>query len=57
MVDPVRNSPNMAGLAVNDQKKSSVSSGQENSETTIGAIKAEKSSVSLDLSLRRKLAR
>lgn len=56
MVDPVRNSPNMAGLAINDQKKPSVSSGQENSEPAIGAIKAEKSSVSLDLSLSDKVS-
>ena len=48
MVDPVRNSPNMGGLAVHDQKKSNVSSGQESNDATIGTVKAEKSSVSVD---------
>lgn len=56
MVDPVRNSPSMAGLAVSDQKKSSVSIGQESIEPSIGAAKAEKSSVSVDLSLSEKVS-
>jgi len=56
MVDPVRNSPNMGGLAVHDQKKSNVSSGQESNDATIGTVKAEKSSVSVDLSLSEKVS-
>ena len=56
MVDPVRNNPSVAGLAVHDQKKSNVGSGQESSESIIGTMKAEKASVSLDLSLSEKVS-
>ena len=56
MVDPVRNSPNMGGLAVHDQKKSNVSSSQESNGATIGTVIAEKSSVSVDLSLSEKVS-
>ena len=38
------------------KKKSNVASGQESSETTIGTLKAEQSSVSLDLSLSDKVS-
>ena len=56
MVDPVRNSSNMAGLAVHDQKKSSISNGQESSKSAIGTMKSDKSSVRLDLSLSEKVS-
>ena len=56
MVDSVRNSPNVGGLTVHDQKKSSVSSGQANQTPVTGAVQAEKSSVSIDLSLSEKVS-
>lgn len=56
MVDSVRNSSGMAGLTVHDQKKSSISNGQESSKSTIGTMKSDKSSVSLDLSLSEKVS-
>ena len=51
MVDPVRNGPNAGSLAVHDQKKSNVSSGQERSR--LSNCKAETSSVSVDLSMKK----
>ena len=56
MVDSVRNSSGMAGLTVHDQKKSTISNGQESSKSTIGTMKSDKSSVSLDLSLSEKVS-
>ena len=56
MVDPVRNGPNAGSLAVHDQKKSSVSNGQQSNESAIGTAKTETSSVSVDLSLSEKVS-
>tara|TARA_Y100001933_G_scaffold114045_1_gene114074 strand:+ start:478 stop:783 length:306 start_codon:yes stop_codon:yes gene_type:complete len=56
MVDSVRNSPNIGGLTVHDQKKSSVSSGQANQLPGNGSTQTEKSSVSVDLSLSEKVS-
>ena len=55
MVDSVRNSPNVGGLTVHDQKKSSVSGGQANQLPGNGNAQTEKSSVSVDLSLSEKV--
>ena len=56
MVDSVRNSPNLGGLSVHDQKKSSVSGGQTNQLPGNGSAQTEKSSVSVDLSLSEKVS-
>ena len=56
MVDSVRNSPNIGGLTVHDQKKSSVSGGQTNQLPSNGSAQTEKSSVSVDLSLSEKVS-
>ena len=56
MVDSVRNSPNVGGLTVHDQKKSNASSGQANQLPGNGNAQAEKSSVSVDLSLSEKVS-
>lgn len=55
MVDPVRNSPNMGSLAVNDQKKSGVAKVQSSQMSDTNVAKADKSSVSVDLSLSEKV--
>ena len=51
MVDSVRNSPNLGGLTVHDQKRSNVSGGQASQVAGNGNAQADKSSVSIDLSL------
>ena len=56
MVDSVRNSTNLGGLTVHDQKKSNVSSGQANQLPGNGNAQAEKASVSVDLSLSEKVS-
>jgi|TARA_B100001142_G_scaffold296941_1_gene318995 flagellar biosynthesis anti-sigma factor FlgM len=56
MVDSVRNSPNVGGLTVHDQKKSNASSGQANQLPGNGNTQADKSSVSVDLSLSEKVS-
>ena len=56
MVDSVRNSPNLGGLTVHDQKRSNVSGGQANQVTGSGNAQADKSSVSIDLSLSEKVS-
>ena len=56
MVDSVRNSPNLGGLTVHDQKRSNVSGGQANQVTGSGNTQADKSSVSIDLSLSEKVS-
>ena len=56
MVDSVRNSPNLGGLTVHDQKKSSVSSGQANQLPDNGNAQADKASVSVDLSISEKVS-
>ena len=56
MIDSVRNSPNSGGLTVHDQKKSNVSSGQANQVPGNGNAQADKSSVSIDLSLSEKVS-
>ena len=56
MVDSVRNSPNLGGLTVHDQKRSNVSSGQSSQSSENGNAQAEKSSVSIDLSLSEKVS-
>ena len=56
MVDSVRNSPNLGGLTVHDQKKSNVSGGQGSQLAENGNAQADKSSVSIDLSLSEKVS-
>jgi len=56
MVDSVRNSPNLGGLTVHDQKRSNVSSGQASQLSENGNAQADKSSVSVDLSLSEKVS-
>ena len=56
MVDSVRNSPNLGGLTVHDQKRSNVSGGQANQVAGSGNTQADKSSVSIDLSLSEKVS-
>jgi flagellar biosynthesis anti-sigma factor FlgM len=56
MIDSVRNSPNSGGLTVHDQKKSNVSSDQANQAPGNGNAQADKSSVSIDLSLSEKVS-
>ncbi len=56
MVDSVRNSPNLGGLTVHDQKKSSVSGGQANQLPDNGNAQADKASVSVDLSISEKFS-
>ena len=56
MVDSVRNSPNLGGLTVHDQKRSNVSGGQANQVPGNGNAQADKSSVSIDLSLSEKVS-
>jgi len=56
MVDSVRNGPNLGGLTVHDQKKSNASSGQANQLPGNGNAQADKSSVSVDLSLSEKVS-
>ena len=56
MIDSVRNSPNSGGLTVHDQKKSNVSSDQANQVPGNGNGQADKSSVSIDLSLSEKVS-
>ncbi len=56
MVDSVRNSPNVGNLAVHDQKKSSVSSGQLKQAAESDTAKADNSAVSVDLSLSEKVS-
>ena len=51
MVDSVRNSPNLGGLTVHDQKRSNVSGGQASQVAGNGNAHADKSSVSIDLAL------
>ena len=46
MVDSVRNTPNMGGLTVHDQKKSSVSSGQTSQLSGNESVQTETPSVS-----------
>ena len=55
MVDPVRNSPSMGSLAVNDQKKSGLAKAQTPQMSDANSAKAEKNSVSVDLSLSEKV--
>ena len=55
MVDSVRNSPNVGNLAVHDQKKSNLSSGQSSQVAESDAAKADKSAVSVDLSISEKI--
>ena len=56
MVDSVRNSPNVGNLAVHDQKKSNLSSGQSNQVAESDAAKADNSAVSVDLSISEKVS-
>ena len=56
MVASVRNSPNLGGLTVHDQKRSNVSGGQANQVPGSGNVQADKSSVSIDLSLSEKVS-
>ena len=56
MIDSVRNSPNSGGLTVHDQKKSNASSGQANQLPGNGNAQADKSSVSVDLTLSEKVS-
>ena len=56
MVDSVRNSPNLGGLTVHDQKRSNVSGGQANQVPGNGNAQADKASVSIDLSLSEKVS-
>ena len=56
MVDSVRNSPNLGGLTVHDQKRSNVSGGQASQLSENGNAQADKSSVSIDLSLSEKVS-
>ena len=56
MVDSVRNSPNLGGLTVHDQKRSNVSGGQASQVASGGNAQADKSSVSIDLSLSEKVS-
>ena len=56
MVDSVRNSPNLGGLTVHEQKRSNVSSGQASQVASGGNAQADKSSVSIDLSLSEKVS-
>ena len=55
MVDSVRNTPNMGGLTVHDQKKSNVSSGQTSQLSGNESVQTETPSVSVDLSLKGKV--
>ena len=56
MVDSVRNSPNLGGLTVHDQKRSNVSGGQASQLSENGNAQTDKSSVSIDLSLSEKVS-
>jgi len=56
MVDPVRNSPNMGSLAVNDQKKSGVARTQTSQLSDANSAKPDNNSVSVDLSLSEKVS-
>lgn len=56
MVDPVRNSPNMGSLAVNDQKKSGVTRTQTSQLSDSNSAKSDNNSVSVDLSLSEKVS-
>lgn len=56
MVDPVRNSPNMGSLAVNDQKKSGVARTQTSQVSDANSAKTDNNSVSVDLSLSEKVS-
>ena len=56
MVDPVRNSPNMGSLAVNDQKKSGVARIQTSQVSDANSAKTDNNSVSVDLSLSEKVS-
>ena len=56
MVDSVRNSPNLGGPTVHDQRKSSISSGQTSQLSGNENVQADKSSVSIDLSLSEKVS-
>ena len=55
MVDPVRNSPNMGSLAVNDQKKSGVARTLTSQVSDANSAKSDNNSVSVDLSLSEKV--
>ena len=56
MVDSVRNSPNVGNLAVHEQKKSNVSSGQTNQVAESDTVRADSSAVSVDLSISEKVS-
>ena len=56
MVDSVRNSPNVGNLAVHEQKKSNVSSGQTNQVAESDTVRADNSAVSVDLSISEKVS-
>ena len=56
MVDSVRNTSNIGGLTVHDQKKTSVSSGQTSQLSGNESVQTETPSVSVDLSLSEKVS-
>ena len=56
MLNSVRNSPNVGNLAVHDQKKSNVSSGQTNQVAESDTARDDNSAVSVDLSISEKVS-